>query len=192
MYYKKPTKKAISYIKTMISKEIWKVSTKIPTISTIATKLNISSWSVRRAIRELEYKKLIINHDSLGFFVYSKSQNSLYSLNRQNYLLNNITTQLTIAQLLNNNGIIFKNFILQYEPNNLIVFNTILNVQKNYTLNDIINLFSNPMQLKHVMDTNKLIMLKKKQQWKKEQSLYEVAPALLIYRKKLGIPWIKN
>jgi len=65
----KPSKKCATYIKKMISQEVWKVGEQIPSLQRIAHTLDISYPTVRNVVHRFERDGIFANWGTMGFYL---------------------------------------------------------------------------------------------------------------------------
>jgi len=186
-----PSKKALTYMRCMISSGNWKPNEKIPTINTIAKTLQISTPTVRKALRKLENDKTIQNYDSLGFFVLSDVLVQEHKRSKTSFLIHMASVNLNMAEIEHYKQKLFGSYGISYDSktNKILAHNIITHISITTTLDELKEIIQTPITIKSILesDTKKLAILKRK--YIKQQKLLKLARIVNLNRKELGISY---
>jgi DNA-binding transcriptional regulator YhcF (GntR family) len=160
--------RVLSYMKRMITSNKWEE--KLPSTTSIATKLATSAVTVRNCLRILEAQNVIENNGTIGYFVIPKKFAELYSTNKQLYYLTMLQRNILIAKLIDDGGNMFGNYIIKQENDALKVANVssgeIINTSKKELFDSVRNPITTDILIcksgKDLNDTRTLFLKQKK------------------------------
>lgn len=175
----KPSKKTRAYIKSMISKKVWKVNEKIPSALAIADAVSVSQITVRKVIRILEKKGILECYGSLGTFV-------KYAGNNKN-LIRNLKSTVRAADLIGEGGIQIGRFIIRYIPakKEIISLDIIVGEEVVTSMKAINDYLRHPLSLKSI--NRKKSPKKALEEWKNQKKIALLARTVARHKKELGI-----
>lgn len=179
--YGKNTNKCLAYCKKMITSKKWPVQSKIPTITKLAIKLKVSSFTTYRAIKILESIGYLENYGRQGFYVISKYN---YDNNKQVNLLFKAKKNLFVSMLLDKGALFTKGYVIYLDENNQLIktYNIISNKIEEYNINDIKLALWNPLTLDMVLKNKSLY-----HQFQKQENIIDFIKYTRLNIKKLGI-----
>lgn len=177
------SKKALAYMRRMISTGHWEVNSKIPHIVTIASLLNVSPPTVRKAIRVLEDQKVIVNYD-FGFFVLSDILIRRNKKSRVSDLLMKASSYLNATKGIHNDYKIINSYAIKVEkePRRIKAINLITSNEISSSIDELFDVIDNPVSLKTVINDNAKIS-----KYKRQKELYSLAKLVCYHKRELGI-----
>jgi DNA-binding transcriptional regulator YhcF (GntR family) len=188
----KPTRKAISYIRRLISLGTWKVNSKIPPLRNISEQISVSYSTVRNAVRFLENEGTLQNYGSLGFYVTSDKLSKLKEISNNQYYIQMLKTNLKVVEELNKGGVKIGTMVIRYIPSSGNIISTdIISGKKNIsslvTLNEIISKPLKPEDLLKIRATMPSIFGRERKKYDDQQKLTKLAQIVSRHKKELKI-----
>lgn len=188
----KKSKKALTYMRQMIGKNVWKANEPIPTILSIAKTLNISSPTVRKAISVLEYEHTIQKYEPLGFIVLSDVIVKQNRNNRLRYLLTSSTVNLSLAKQRYLKRKVFGRYALGYNKstNEIYAFNIITQKSCTVSFRELKDIIDSPITAKLMLDADDKLLPELKKKYKRQCSLERLAKIVNVNKEELGITYV--
>lgn len=181
---RQPSKKCISYIKSMISKGIWKEGTRIPSISKLSNNLNISPSTTLKVLHILERKKVLECLGQHGYYIKSSFLIDLYNNDLSRYMINKAKINLLAGKLLRSGGKQFGSRIFKFDKNMKTISYLNLITGKNgiYNWKAILESLDNNITIESVIkkpsERNKFINVSKRR---------ELGRIIIHHKEELGI-----
>jgi DNA-binding transcriptional regulator YhcF (GntR family) len=172
----------------MISRGTWEVNNAIPSINKLAQKTKVSVTTVRSVLKQFERAGIIECWGRLGFYLISDSTSKNKSRNQKFVQL--IQTNLKAFELLRNNGIKKRNWILNYNLETEVIsgLNEISGNSIETNLKEILDIESNLLSLSTILEINNSDEFQEaKKKFDRQRELLPLARVVLTSRKELGI-----
>lgn len=178
------TKKCLSYCRRMITSKKWETNKRIPTATKVSKILNISRSTVTRCFRFLEQEGKLNNYGSLGYFLLSKPQIKKLKQSKQLLMLDNISRDLEIADVLNNeNGVIINNYAVHIKNSKLKILDTKSLYKLVINKTELQEIFrKGPINLHSVLNNKET-----KKKYKRQSEIIDVLLILLQYKDEIGL-----
>lgn len=186
------SKKALTYMRQMIGKNIWRPNEIIPPISAIAKILNMSTPTVRKALSILEYDHTIEYYDGLGFVVLSDVIVKQNRNNRLSGLLRSSLINLSIAKQKYINKKIFGSYAIGYNKNTdeIHALNIITNKSITCSFTELKEMIDHPITAQLMLDADPHLLIKLRKKYKKQCKLEKLAKVVNINKEELGIQYV--
>ncbi len=175
----KPLRKTVAYMHRMIYSGKWKTNSKIPTLERISSATGVSIGTVRKAVAELEYERLLDNNGSLGFCVIPPSITQLYEHNKQLYFVRMLNLNLDALEHIASGGKVLGKFIVNRTKDNLKVFNVVSGETVVTDEAELYESVTNPITLASLISLTGRTLHAKKNKYFKQQKLREIANIVL-------------
>lgn len=182
MVIRQPTKKAITYIKTMISKGSFKEGETLPPLDTISKKLKVSYPTVRKAVSILIRGMWIENMGKSGFYVIPRQKLIRSGKDLQRFLLSRAGLSLKIAEHLANGFKLFGRRLVMIQGKNVLSFDTVTEKKTVCRIEDLERVLTNPTTIEEVNNSNGTLRAVAKRRYERDQLIKEIA--LLVSRHK--------
>lgn len=176
---RKPFKRALTYMKRMVSTGKWKANKRIPTLATIAKRTGTSIVTTRKAIHQMEYERLIDNNGSLGFCVIPTDLTRLFHADKQRYYLRLIKLNLDTIELLESGGIPLGKYIILSSPPSLVIRNVLSGETTNTTWKDLEASIQSPILLDSLIPLSGLALAKAREKYFTQTKLRDAAKVIL-------------
>lgn len=183
-------KKALTYMKKMISESQWKENEPIPKLTTLATKLNISPVTIKKAINVLEHNKILQNYDTLGFFVMSNRLTQKIRRNRSLELIQKSSILINTAKNIHQKKCIIGHYGISYNKStDIIVIENIINYKViKCSFSELNEIIINQITIRQLLSLNDTIEIEKQKiKYKRQVELSKFAKLINLNKEKLGI-----
>ncbi len=183
------SKKALSYMRRMISNGTWKSNTKIPTLAKIADALDMSVSSVRKGLSVLLYDKTIQNYGSLGFFVLSDVLTQHYKYNRTSFLIHMSSVNLSLSRLAYFKRRLYGPYGIGINPNTKEIYahNIITNKSLITSWAELTEIINNSVTVEKILVASEKEFPLLRKVYRRQRKLSQLAHIVNLNKKGLGL-----
>lgn len=172
------SKRAEIYIKKMISKNVWKENTPIPSLLFLSKKLKISYPTLLKVIKRFVKNGTINN--SFGYYVNSKKLSMLQKNNLSAYYINGAKLNLKIYNMLKNKGKEFSNgWIINVKNSEIEAINKYSRSIINTNFDEVYGVLNNLIQSSDVLNNINL-----KTKYNRQREIYPVCLIINKFKKE--------
>jgi len=177
--YSAPLKKTIIYMHRMINSGKWKSNYKIPTITNISKKVKVSNNTVKKAICILEQEKYLDNNGTLGYYVVPPNLTTLYTTNKQLYLLHLLKLNTSVLEMINKGAKTIGKYVYFKDAENIELLNVISGDKINTSVQELKNSLESPIKLSDLIPLRGIALELERTNYFRQQKLRDAARIIL-------------
>lgn len=183
------SRKALGYMRRMISSGKWKANTRIPSINEISKKIDVSYGPIRKAIRCMVKDHTLKDYGSMGWHVQIPAKAALWTSNKKLAMAQTADNEIKLAMEIAAGAIIVQEYLLRYDRkrDKIVATNRVSGLKSRIRREELLEIIHRPLTLATVgvaAEEERRDMLKK---WRKHKKYSRIAKLTRRQLRKLGI-----